>query len=50
MTTWPSRFLTAEQFEAMTQEDDWKEELIDGLLFRSPPHRALHGITCSALG
>lgn len=43
------RLLTVEEFAAMTQEDDWKEEIIDGRLRRSPPGYAAHGIACGNL-
>lgn len=45
----PTRLITVEEFAVMTQTDDWKEEIIDGVLRRSPPGYALHGIVCSNL-
>jgi Uma2 family endonuclease len=41
--------ITVEEFAAMTQDDDWTEEVIDGVLYRSPPGYAPHGITCGNL-
>jgi Uma2 family endonuclease len=46
MANWPQHLLTAEAFAAMTQDDDWQEEVIDGVLYRFPPPFARHGIIC----
>ncbi|MCI0705562.1 MAG: Uma2 family endonuclease, partial [Planctomycetia bacterium] len=49
MDTQQQRLITVEEFAAMTQDDDWTEEIIDGVLYRSPPGYAPHGIVCGAL-
>lgn len=46
MTKWPQRLLTVETFAAMTQDDDWKEDVIDGVLYRFPPPFIPHGLAC----
>lgn len=48
MTT-PPELITVAQFAAMRQNDDWTEELIGGVLYRSPPGYAAHGILCGNL-
>ena len=45
----PTRLITVEEFAAMTQDDDWTEELIDGVIHRSPPGYMPHGAACGNL-
>jgi len=41
--------ITVEEFAAMTQDDDWKEELLDGVIRRFPLPKAPHGVACATL-
>lgn len=41
------QLITVEEFAAMTQDDDWKEELLDGVICRFPPPKAPHGVACA---
>ncbi len=43
------QLITLEEFAAMTQDDDWKEELLDGVIRRFPLPNAPHGVACARL-
>jgi Uma2 family endonuclease len=49
MADQPTPLITVEEFAAMRQEDDWKEELLDGAIVRTAPGSASHGISCANL-